>query len=275
MNEPKKWLDEPGDVPEELSALLMKAHKAPPAMGPVAKAAAAGAVAKIGASGLVLSGAAKSVIAVALAGTIGTTTYVATQETREPTRRTTPSMPSMPSTAVSATNAAGAVLPRAPSPPEAPIALAPVAPAPEVPEIEAVQADQATPARVIRPRSNSLPQTVGRVVPSVEPSTAPVEVAQAPSAQVVPIVEEARVLESARRLLETDPARAVSLIDEHARRFPSGALGEERELLAVDALLRAGRVDAAESRARAALRAHPNGVHAARISRLIENRQAP
>lgn len=270
MNEPKRWLDEPGDVPEELSVLLAKAHKAPPAMGPVAKTAAAAAVAKIGAGGLVLSGAAKSVIAVVLAGTVGTGAYVATRQTSAPAQTPVSSRTAVSTEVANVARAAtrSAETPRVEASPSE-------MPAPNAPSANVVRAEPAPPLRVVRSRPNSLLAAEHRVETPQPHVAAPAEVAEGTSPHVAPIVEEARVLESARRSLEADPARALSLIDEHASRFPSGALSEERELLAVDALLRAGRTDAARERAAAAIAAHPGGVQTARIRSLIENRRAP
>ncbi len=53
--------------------------------------------------------------------------------------------------------------------------------------------------------------------------------------------EELRQLEVIRRQLPTNPERALGATDRHARRFPQGALGPERALLRIEALLRLGR----------------------------------
>jgi hypothetical protein len=60
-------------------------------------------------------------------------------------------------------------------------------------------------------------------------------------------------------------ARALLLLDEHAHRYPAGALGEERDAMRIAALCALGRV--AESRAAASqfLRAFPESPHAARV----------
>jgi hypothetical protein len=55
------------------------------------------------------------------------------------------------------------------------------------------------------------------------------------------LVEELRQLEAIRRKLPSQPARALAAISAHARQFPQGALGPERELLKIEALQRLGR----------------------------------
>jgi hypothetical protein len=53
--------------------------------------------------------------------------------------------------------------------------------------------------------------------------------------------EELRQLEAIRRTLVRDPAKALVATARHARRFPQGAFGPERELLKIEALLRMDR----------------------------------
>jgi hypothetical protein len=60
-------------------------------------------------------------------------------------------------------------------------------------------------------------------------------------------------------------ARALALLDEHARRFPKGALGEERDAARVAALCALGRVAEARAAADRFLRASPVSPHAGRV----------
>jgi hypothetical protein len=91
-----------------------------------------------------------------------------------------------------------------------------------------------------------------RVVPIVTP-TPLASVASAPSTAPMPastLSSERAVLDAARAaLISGDAARALALLDEHAHRFRKAQLGEEREALAVQALVVAGRYDAARARA--------------------------
>lgn len=75
------------------------------------------------------------------------------------------------------------------------------------------------------------------------------------------LAEERRLLESARaELARGSAARALELLEEHRRRFPSGRLSEEREALVVRALASAGRVDEARARAEAFHARYPRSV---------------
>jgi len=81
--------------------------------------------------------------------------------------------------------------------------------------------------------------------------------------------EEALLVRNAERLLGSDPAGALRLTEERGRSFSGGALDQEAEVVAIDALLRLGRRDAALSRARAFEAKHPGSLHTRRIRRLI------
>jgi outer membrane protein assembly factor BamD (BamD/ComL family) len=61
------------------------------------------------------------------------------------------------------------------------------------------------------------------------------------------------------------PDRALVLLEQAAARFPRGALVQEREVLAVEALAESGRRPEAARRAEAFLRAWPRSAHAARV----------
>jgi hypothetical protein len=76
---------------------------------------------------------------------------------------------------------------------------------------------------------------------------------------------ELDLLMRARRVVGSDPGRALALTTEHRARYPSGTFVEEREVLAIDALRRLGRVSAASERAQRFHREHPGSVHDARM----------
>jgi hypothetical protein len=115
------------------------------------------------------------------------------------------------------------------------------------------------------PSAVPLPRlTASAAAPAVRPSasTAPVEGDG--------VAREAALLESARRSLG-EPLRALSLLARHEHEFSSGVLATERELLMIDALIRAGRRGDAESRA-ARLRARmPGHLYEERLERLLGN----
>jgi hypothetical protein len=73
------------------------------------------------------------------------------------------------------------------------------------------------------------------------------------------------VLEARRYLREGRPEDALRLLDAARTEFAAGALAQEREALAIEALSRSGRRDAAQTRAAGFLRAYPGSPHAASV----------
>jgi hypothetical protein len=106
--------------------------------------------------------------------------------------------------------------------------------------------------------------------PAAEP-TAPVVEAPPAADAASRRREEAQLVRNAERLLGSDPAGALRLTDERRQRFPGGALGQEAEVVAIDALLRLGRRDAAVRRARAFEASHKDSLYARRIHALVGN----
>jgi hypothetical protein len=80
---------------------------------------------------------------------------------------------------------------------------------------------------------------------------------------------EVALLDRAQAALASRPADALASCDEHARRFPSGTLVQEREVLAIDALVRLGRRDEAEARAARFRQAFPRSGHLRRVDALL------
>jgi hypothetical protein len=77
--------------------------------------------------------------------------------------------------------------------------------------------------------------------------------------------ELALVREAHAALQAGDAARALVLLDEHARRYPSGALSEEREAARVLVLCALGRTGEARVAAERFLRVFPRSPQAARV----------
>jgi hypothetical protein len=118
-----------------------------------------------------------------------------------------------------------------------------------------VQAPEALPAG--QPESaGEPPQAV-----QVEPGPAP--------AAPVPAPSEGALLLRARQQLASDPQSALELTDEAGRRFPDGALAPEREVLAIEALARLGRVPSARARFAAFKATYPGSPHLARLASLV------
>jgi hypothetical protein len=76
---------------------------------------------------------------------------------------------------------------------------------------------------------------------------------------------EMDLLRKAQTELTTDPKGALATCDEHARRFPRGALAQERDVLAIDALVQLGRKTEAASRAAQFVARYPGSAYRARI----------
>ncbi|MEZ4295315.1 MAG: hypothetical protein R3B70_10100 [Polyangiaceae bacterium] len=83
------------------------------------------------------------------------------------------------------------------------------------------------------------------------------EVEPAPSSVALPepdsLLREALLLDEARAMLASSPAGALSRLEQHAREFPHGKLGLEREILTLEALTRTGRRPEAIARGQALL----------------------
>ena len=78
--------------------------------------------------------------------------------------------------------------------------------------------------------------------------------------------EETALLRAAHEALDGgDPARALSLLDQHAARFPASALEPERSAERVFAFCAEGKIADAQAAATSFIAAHPSGPLAARV----------
>jgi hypothetical protein len=82
-------------------------------------------------------------------------------------------------------------------------------------------------------------------------------------------MSEAALLGAAQAALRSDPGRALALVQEHRRRFAGGALVQEREVIAIEALSRLGRTDEARSRARGFEQAYPGSAHRRKVGSTV------
>ncbi|WP_433926358.1 tol-pal system YbgF family protein [Sorangium cellulosum] len=82
------------------------------------------------------------------------------------------------------------------------------------------------------------------------------------------LLREAGRLAEIRAALARSPEAPLSLLDEHRAEFPEGRLAPDREIIAIDALVRRGRADQARARAEAFLARFPASPHAERVRRL-------
>lgn len=80
------------------------------------------------------------------------------------------------------------------------------------------------------------------------------------------LLAEMALVHEARQALRGDrPARALELLDAHARAFPAGQMREDRQVLRIEALCATGKAPQARAEAALFLRAFPGSAHAQRV----------
>ncbi len=140
-------------------------------------------------------------------------------------------------------------------------------------------------AIVARPESASeQAPTVGSVVtstatvsPSDLPSAPPGVVPTSPARHVRSVantestteVDEIALLAQAHDSLRGDPARSLALCNEHQARFANGHFAQEREAVAITALVYLGRRDEGRHRWSAFLKRYPSSSHRAHLESLF------
>jgi hypothetical protein len=126
-------------------------------------------------------------------------------------------------------------------------------------------------APVIAPSTSTEPSaTPVSDLPSA--ATAPVRSATPPSsaAPASDLPKEQALIDTARAALARGRGSdALAATDAHAARFPRGALAEEREALAVQALVLDGKPDAARARAAQFHRRYPSSIFRPAVERAI------
>jgi hypothetical protein len=124
-------------------------------------------------------------------------------------------------------------------------------------------------AAVAGARSASAAAQPKAAEPAVEPESAP----PSPTPRVVKEAaaswDEPQLIERARKALASEPRRALLLTQEHQRRFPAGALSVERDVIALEALARAGQTGEAKRRAVAFEAKYPKSIHLPRVHALL------
>jgi hypothetical protein len=92
-----------------------------------------------------------------------------------------------------------------------------------------------------------------------------------PASQAQPSVtavalDEPALMGKLRQSVPTDPAVAVTLADDGEKRFPNSQFREEREALAIRALINLQRIGAARGRAYPFLERYPNGPYSHEVA---------
>lgn len=139
-------------------------------------------------------------------------------------------------------------------------------------------APRAAPARATTPPPAPSPPPSGERSPEPEvehvdlppvPTDGP---RRSPTRATADTRAEIELLRAARTALRSDPARALALTDDHRRRFAAGVLGQEREVIAVEALARLGRSEDAKRRAATFRQTFPNSAHREKVESAASGR---
>ena len=105
------------------------------------------------------------------------------------------------------------------------------------------------------PQSGSVPK------PKTQPK------AKAPDASQ--LGDEVAALDSARKAMADDPDKALEAIEKYQDRFEGGVLGQEAEVLRIEALAKAGKLDQAKALGQAFLAKHPSSPLAKRVRSVL------
>jgi hypothetical protein len=100
-------------------------------------------------------------------------------------------------------------------------------------------------------------------------AASPAAPAPAPVTAETSAPSELALLRDARFALRQSPARALELAEQHARSYPQGKLTQERELLAISALVALGRRTAALSRGARFEQSFPSSAYRAQVAELL------
>jgi hypothetical protein len=80
---------------------------------------------------------------------------------------------------------------------------------------------------------------------------------------------EISLLKRARETLARNPGTSFALAEEHRKTYARGRLGQEREVIAITALMRLGRPSAARERAEQFKRTYPGSAYLGQIERVV------
>jgi hypothetical protein len=137
--------------------------------------------------------------------------------------------------------------------------------------------DSATYQEVPSMPSAPTPRPPPRAAPARPTSGEPQFATPAPQATLPPspvptppTETEFSLLEQAQRALSDDPQRALALADRDGRLYPAGSLAQEREVIAIEALMKLGRSDEARLRADRFSRTFPGSAHTPRVMQLVD-----
>ncbi len=279
IEDPIRWLDARSDASDDVRALLSRGRDAlGPSkdeltrLGAFAAGAGTGALGGAGAVGKVAAvragshlaakaGALKlaAILAVGVGGGVGYSVLHRASEAPPAVTTVVGASDSVPSVGAARLDEPPAVTAQA--------SIAPTVTPAEPPASTAV-------THVKTAATTTAPVTAPAALPAAPPATdvppAAVVVAESPPpAQAPPGESELALLDRARTRVGSDPAGAMRALDEHRARFPNGTFAQEREVLAIETLIRLGRRPEAKARADAFGRAFPTSAHRRRIAVLL------
>lgn len=298
MKGPARWRDDQ-DSPDDVRAMLSAAKKTRPMTGQdrarlgkrIGRAALAPtgialglwskavlAAAGVGAASWVAVAAVRKIVRHDDSAITASSRGPAPRSSRSASGRTSPraavDAPNTPPNTVPNTppNTTTAPVPSVAITTSAPLATQGPIPQPPLPRL------QPTHARRIdhRPLATAL-APLASVAASASRPASPAPTSEAPGTSVAsnestpPLLREAQLVERARVALASDPAIALARATEADEAFPSGALRSERDVVAIDALVRLGQRDRARERARRALQRDPQSAYAARWRAVLES----
>jgi outer membrane protein assembly factor BamD (BamD/ComL family) len=84
----------------------------------------------------------------------------------------------------------------------------------------------------------------------------------------IPGRTEVELLQTASTVLGSNPSEALQLCEEHQRNYPGGAMTQEREMIAITALVRLGRQEDAYARAERFRRNYPKSAYLRQIDKV-------
>jgi hypothetical protein len=141
------------------------------------------------------------------------------------------------------------------------------------PEIQSGETTAAPPSASVSALSSSSsgPLAPPASAPLPEPTRPPpVATVTAPLPANPPAPSETALLDRGHQALRSqNPAAALAAADEHARAYPRGTFAQEREVIAIEALVALGRRPEAAKRAGRFRAAFPGSAHQARIDSLV------
>lgn len=136
-------------------------------------------------------------------------------------------------------------------------------PAPVAPTIEQGGAEPSSAFR----RAAEQPAAPRQVATSSRASSGSIQ--SAPSALAAATPTEMSLLREARAFLPVDPAEALAQAERHRTLFPHGGLAQEREILAITALVKLGRAAEASARAARFRAAYPTSAYLRQLERIL------